>query len=49
MSAPYRAGLPQGRPQWGGPAPHPFEEIADAHRYLEGGSQIGKIVVKIDH
>ncbi len=27
----------------------PFEEIADAHRYLEGGSQIGKIVVKVDH
>ncbi|SDT79007.1 NADPH:quinone reductase [Streptomyces sp. TLI_053] len=27
----------------------PFEEIADAHRYLEGGSQIGKIVVTVDH
>ncbi|CAN3979933.1 hypothetical protein KPATCC21470_2569 [Kitasatospora purpeofusca] len=25
--------------RWGGPAPQPFEEIADAHRFLEGGRQ----------
>ncbi|MET8700161.1 zinc-dependent alcohol dehydrogenase family protein [Kitasatospora sp. NPDC058032] len=27
----------------------PFEEIVDAHRYLEAGSQIGKIVVAVGH
>ncbi|MEV6976776.1 zinc-dependent alcohol dehydrogenase family protein [Kitasatospora sp. NPDC093806] len=27
----------------------PFEEIADAHRYLEAGAQIGKIVVTVGH
>lgn len=26
----------------------PFEEIVDAHRYLESGDQIGKVVVTID-
>jgi NADPH:quinone reductase-like Zn-dependent oxidoreductase len=25
----------------------PFEEIAEAHRFMEGGSQIGKIVVRV--
>ncbi len=27
----------------------PFDEIAAAHRYLEAGTQIGKIVVTVDH
>ncbi|MEE1823579.1 zinc-dependent alcohol dehydrogenase family protein [Streptomyces sp. BE20] len=27
----------------------PLEEIADAHRYMEAGTQVGKIVVTVDH
>ncbi|MEV8629964.1 zinc-dependent alcohol dehydrogenase family protein [Streptomyces sp. NPDC051079] len=27
----------------------PLEEIAEAHRYLEAGAQVGKIVVTVDH
>ncbi|WP_018539530.1 zinc-binding dehydrogenase [Streptomyces sp. MspMP-M5] len=26
-----------------------LEEIADAHRYMEAGAQVGKIVVTVDH
>nr|WP_237550726.1 zinc-binding dehydrogenase [Streptomyces sp. SID8354] len=26
-----------------------MEEIADAHRYMEAGAQVGKIVVTVDH
>ncbi|MGC2461646.1 MAG: zinc-binding dehydrogenase [Steroidobacteraceae bacterium] len=25
----------------------PFDEIVEAHRYLDGGAQIGKIVVTV--
>lgn len=27
----------------------PLAEIAEAHRYLEAGAQVGKIVVTVDH